>query len=57
MSVFQSEVLNLVQAAREGRIQQLPLHLQRMNDHVSLRKNIYTLVGGNTGEQTRPFKQ
>jgi hypothetical protein len=49
MSVFTKEVLNPVQEAMEGRIGQIPIHLDRVKDVIAIRKSIYTLIGGNTG--------
>ena len=55
MSVFQKEVLSLVRSAMDGNILQIPLHLDRVKDVFSIRKNVYTIIGGNTGSGKTSF--
>ena len=49
MSIFQKEVLDPVRNAMEGKILQIPTHLDRFKDIVSIKKSIYTVVAGGTG--------
>ena len=49
MSIFEEEVLNPVRNAMEGKILQIPTHLDRFKDIVSIKKNIYTVIAGNSG--------
>ena len=55
MSVFQKEVLSLVRSAMDGNILQIPLHLDRVKDVFSIRKNVYTVIAGNTGSGKTSF--
>ncbi len=55
MSVFQEKVLDRVREALDGNVVQIPVHLERVNDVLSIRKNLYTLVGGNTGSGKTSF--
>lgn len=49
MSIFEKEVLQPVRDALDGKVLRIPIHLERVSEILSLRKNIYTIVGGNTG--------
>ena len=49
MSIFQKEVLDPVRNAMDGKILQIPTHLERFKDIVSIKKGIYTVVAGGTG--------
>ena len=49
MSIFEKEVLVPVREALDGQPIQIPFGLDRVNDIISLKKSIYTIVMGNTG--------
>ena len=49
MSIFEKEVLFPVREALDGQPIQIPFGLDRVNDIISLKKSIYTIVMGNTG--------
>jgi hypothetical protein len=49
MSVFDDEVLAPVLRAREGKVLQIPVHLDRVKDVVSIKQKIYTALGGGSG--------
>jgi len=49
MSIFKTEVEDAVERGRLGKVAQLPIHLDRINEHLAIQKSIYTLIGGNTG--------
>lgn len=49
MSVFEKEVMVPVKDAMEGRVLQIPIHLERVKGVFSIRKKIYTVVAGGTG--------
>jgi len=55
MSIFQEYVLDRVREAMDGNITQIPIHLARVNDVLSIRKRLYILVGGNTGSGKTSF--
>lgn len=55
MSIFEKEVLKPIQDAMSGNMHQVPIHLSRVQDVISIRKAIYTLVGGNTGSGKTSF--
>lgn len=49
MSTFSREVLKPVKDALDGKVLQVQFHLERFNEVTSMRKAVYTLIGGNTG--------
>lgn len=49
MSIYKREVLDPIADALNGNVLQIPTHLERVNDIISIRPSIYTLIGGNTG--------
>ena len=49
MSIFEKEVLVPVREALDGQPIQIPFGLDRVNDIISIKKSIYTIVMGNTG--------
>ena len=49
MSAFEKEVMVPVKDAMEGRVLQIPIHLERVKGVFSIRKKIYTVVAGGTG--------
>lgn len=55
MSIFEKEVLQPVRDALDGKVLRIPIHLERVSEVLSLRKNIYTIVGGNTGSGKTSF--
>lgn len=55
VSIFQTEVLDHVHEGISGTPTQIPLHLQRVNNYLSIRPSIYTIVGGNSGSGKTSF--
>ena len=49
MSIFEREVLQPIRGALDGNPIQIPFGLDRVNDVISIKKSIYTIVMGNTG--------
>ena len=49
MSIFDREVLSPIKNAMDGKILQVPTHLERFNDIVYNKKNINTVIAGGTG--------
>ncbi|WP_428743106.1 hypothetical protein [Tenacibaculum sp.] len=55
MSIFTKEVLDPVHEAIHGNPTQIPIHLQRVSEFISIRQSIYTIVGGNSGSGKTSF--
>ena len=55
MSIFTTEVLNPIEEAMNGKTLQIPIHLDRVKEFLSIRKSIYTIVGGNPGSGKTSF--
>lgn len=55
MSVFEEEVLSQVQLGREGKVMSIPLHLERTENVLTIRKKVYTLLGANSGAGKTSF--
>jgi len=55
MSTFEREVLRNVRDAMDGKVMQIPLHLDRVGEIFAIRKNVYTLIGGGTGSGKTSF--
>lgn len=55
MGRFQKLVLQQAEDARNGKILKMPIHLERINENLMLRKKVYTLVGSNPGSGKSAF--
>lgn len=55
MSVFQEKVLGPAEDALCGRIVSVPIHLNRVDDMISIRKKVYSLFSGGTGSGKTSF--
>lgn len=55
MSVFQEVVLRPAQDARDGKVMKVPISLERVSDHIAIRKRVLTLIGSNPGSGKTSF--
>lgn len=55
MGRFADIVLQPAQDARDGKVVMMPIHLERVDENLMLRKKVYTLIGSNSGTGKTAF--